>query len=121
MCIRDRYGACLPTWMVESFPVHVRYTAVSTGYNVAQMMFGGTAPLIHTALTKTNAGMDLWPSGLMLSGFGGFALVGLYVHFRANGNTNYLDSENGFQNGPMSEPAKHDVGGDMEPKGDVRA
>jgi len=44
------YGSALPVWIVTSFPPEVRYTAVGLGYNLAQALLGGTAPLIATAL-----------------------------------------------------------------------
>ena len=48
------YGSALPVWMVTSFPPEVRYTAVGMGYNLAQALLGGTAPLIATALIETS-------------------------------------------------------------------
>ena len=35
---------------VEIFPTRVRYSGASVGYNVAYMIFGGTAPLVATYL-----------------------------------------------------------------------
>ena len=36
--------------MVDHFPADARYSAVSLGYNLSQALFGGTAPVICTAL-----------------------------------------------------------------------
>mmetsp|Transcript_31657 Transcript_31657/g.89946 ORF Transcript_31657/g.89946 Transcript_31657/m.89946 type:complete len:189 (-) Transcript_31657:112-678(-) len=44
------FTAALPAWMVDCFPRKIRYSAVGLGYNLAQAMFGGTAPLMATAL-----------------------------------------------------------------------
>ena len=57
------YGSALPVWMVTSFPPQVRYTAVGLGYNLAQALLGGTAPLIATALidaTQWNASPSIY-------------------------------------------------------------
>ncbi len=36
--------------MVEAIPKHVRCTALSVGYNLAQAAFGGTVPMIAVTL-----------------------------------------------------------------------
>ncbi len=49
------YGALngvMPSALSELFPTHVRYTALSVGYNSAVMVFGGFAPFISTLLIK---------------------------------------------------------------------
>merc|ERR1719482_1759011 len=43
-------GAALPAWMVDKFNPELRYTGISIAFNVAQAIFGGTAPAIATAL-----------------------------------------------------------------------
>ena len=40
----------MSAWFIEFFPPLVRYCAVGIGYNFSQAIFGGTAPLIATAL-----------------------------------------------------------------------
>jgi len=40
----------IPVWIVKHFRSEVRFTAVAIAYNVAQAIFGGTTPLIATAL-----------------------------------------------------------------------
>ena len=42
----------LPAFMVECFPVKVRYTAIGLSYNITLAIFGGTAPLISTWLIQ---------------------------------------------------------------------
>ena len=48
------FSGPLPAFMVESFDPRVRVTALGIGYNVAQALLGGTAPLIATALAGTS-------------------------------------------------------------------
>jgi MHS family proline/betaine transporter-like MFS transporter len=45
-------GGNLPTWMVKSFPVDVRYSAIAIGYNSAQALFGGTAGILATLIYR---------------------------------------------------------------------
>ena len=47
--------------MVELFPTRTRYTGVAIGYNVAQALLGGTAPLLATGLIRWT-GDDLAPA-----------------------------------------------------------
>jgi MHS family proline/betaine transporter-like MFS transporter len=44
------YSGCMAATMVEMFPTRTRYSGVAIGYNVGQTLFGGTAPLLATAL-----------------------------------------------------------------------
>ncbi len=44
------YMGVVPVTMVESFPAHVRCSAVSFGYNLCMGLLGGTAPLAATWL-----------------------------------------------------------------------
>lgn len=39
-----------PLALVEAFPAHVRYTAGAVTYGLVNMIFGGTGPLVSTAL-----------------------------------------------------------------------
>ncbi len=43
--------------LCELFPTHVRYSALSIGYNGAVMIFGGFAPFIATWLIKTTGAL----------------------------------------------------------------
>ena len=45
-------SAAIPTWIVSKFKGEVRYSATAIAYNFAQAMFGGTTPLIATALLE---------------------------------------------------------------------
>jgi MHS family proline/betaine transporter-like MFS transporter len=65
--------ACIASTLPALFPTQVRYGAFAIGYNVSTSAFGGTAPLVVTALisvTHTN----LMP-GVYLSAAGLIALV----------------------------------------------
>lgn len=66
------YGAVLPSWIVKNFPPALRYSAIGIGYNAAQALLGGTAPLISTALfdatgSGTSAGMIAFRAGHALT------------------------------------------------------
>jgi len=50
--ITSGFMAVLPTTLVEIFPTKIRNTGYSIGYNLPFAIFGGTAPLIATALVK---------------------------------------------------------------------
>jgi len=42
----------VPTILVELFPTRVRFTGVAISYNLSAAIFGGTAPMVGTALYK---------------------------------------------------------------------
>lgn len=42
--------AVVPAVLVEMFPTRIRYTGMSLPYNISNAVFGGTAPLVATAL-----------------------------------------------------------------------
>lgn len=44
------FVSALPVSLVEMFPTRVRYSSASITYNLAQMIFGGTAPFVATFL-----------------------------------------------------------------------
>lgn len=44
------YAGPVGAWMCEACPPERRYSSVAIGYNVAQACFGGTAPMVCTAL-----------------------------------------------------------------------
>lgn len=56
------FGPGLPAWMVAAAPTEVRYTIVGAGYNLAQAVLGGTAPLIATAVYGVG-GSAVWTGG----------------------------------------------------------
>jgi MFS transporter, MHS family, proline/betaine transporter len=51
--------------VVELFPTAQRYTGLSTGYNIAAALFGGTAPLMATLLIEWSG--DILSPSLYLS------------------------------------------------------
>jgi len=44
------YMGPVPTLLVEMFPTKVRFTGVAISYNLSAAIFGGTAPMVGTAL-----------------------------------------------------------------------
>ena len=54
-------SSAMPAFNVESLPKHVRCTALSSGYNLAQALFGGTVPMVAVALISAT-GYPLAPS-----------------------------------------------------------
>jgi MFS transporter, MHS family, proline/betaine transporter len=63
--------------MVEIFPTRVRYSGASIGYNLAYMVFGGTAPLVATALVS-RTGSNIAPAFYLVA----VALVVLVAVFK---------------------------------------
>jgi MHS family proline/betaine transporter-like MFS transporter len=63
--------------LCELFPTHVRYSALSIGYNGAVMIFGGFAPLIATWLIQVTGALTA-PSFYVMA----CALVSLVVILR---------------------------------------
>lgn len=59
-------SSAMPAFNVEALPRHVRCTALSSGYNLAQAVFGGTVPMVAVALISAT-GYKLAPS-LYLTG-----------------------------------------------------
>ncbi len=45
------YGGS-PAFLVEAFPMHVRCSGLSIGYNLSQSIFGGTVPMVAVFLIK---------------------------------------------------------------------
>ena len=85
-------GSPLPTWMVEGFPAHVRYSAVAIGYNIVTAIFGGTAPLIATAIVAANPSFFLGPA-LYLSALAATAAAVIFITPRVLGTRNHLDED----------------------------
>lgn len=46
------YGANLPAWIIRRCPASCRYTLLGLAYNIANAVFGGTAPLVATMLLR---------------------------------------------------------------------
>jgi MFS transporter, MHS family, proline/betaine transporter len=57
--------AAIPAALAQLFPANIRYTGISFPYNIANAFFGGTAPLIVTAMITTT-GWIIFP-GIYLS------------------------------------------------------
>ena len=57
VCLLGTMSAALPAL----FPTQVRYGALSVGYNLSASLFGGTTPLVITALISTT-GSELMPA-----------------------------------------------------------
>jgi len=49
LCVALSYAA-IPVVLVELFPTAVRYSGMALPYNMANALFGGTAPLVATSL-----------------------------------------------------------------------
>jgi MHS family proline/betaine transporter-like MFS transporter len=60
-------SGCMAATMVELFPTRTRYTGVAIGYNVAQALLGGTAPLIATGLIRVS-GNEVAPAWYLIVG-----------------------------------------------------
>jgi MHS family proline/betaine transporter-like MFS transporter len=57
--------ACIPATLVEMFKTDSRYTGMSLPYNIANALFGGTAPLVATSLIYLTG--KLYTPGIYLS------------------------------------------------------
>ncbi|MCQ4083815.1 glycine betaine/L-proline transporter ProP [Streptomyces sp. RB6PN25] len=68
VCLLGTMSAALPAL----FPTEVRYGALSIGYNLSASLFGGTTPLVITALISLT-GSDMMPAFYTMAG----ALVGI--------------------------------------------
>eukprot|EP00039_Didymoeca_costata_P013016 m.191893 g.191893 ORF g.191893 m.191893 type:complete len:487 (+) comp15650_c0_seq6:86-1546(+) len=70
-------GAPLPAYLVERFPVDVRYTGMGISYNIGQAIFGGSAGVIATELSRFSV-WDAYPDvtpGLYISAVAIFSLI----------------------------------------------
>ncbi|WP_053800486.1 glycine betaine/L-proline transporter ProP [Streptomyces rimosus] len=68
VCLLGTMSAALPAL----FPTSVRYGSLSIGYNLAVSLFGGTTPLVITALMDAADGNDMIPAYYAM----GAALIG---------------------------------------------
>jgi MHS family proline/betaine transporter-like MFS transporter len=66
LCISLPSG-CMAATMIELFPTRTRYTGVAIGYNMAQALLGGTAPLVATALIHVS-GNEVAPAWYLIAG-----------------------------------------------------
>ncbi|TYD00134.1 MHS family MFS transporter [Arthrobacter echini] len=56
----------LPCFLAEMFPTRVRYTGFAVSFNLANAIFGGTAPFVATFLIATS-GSDLAPAWYLVA------------------------------------------------------
>jgi MHS family proline/betaine transporter-like MFS transporter len=68
VCLLGTMSAALPAL----FPTQVRYGSLSVGYNLSASVFGGTTPLVITALISAT-GTDMMPAYYAMAA----ALVGV--------------------------------------------
>lgn len=74
-CSLASFGAGMPFFLVHAFAVDVRVAAIGLAYNIAQALFGGTAPLLQTALVRIHPVLP----GVVLSLLAVFSHVSLAV------------------------------------------
>ncbi|MGC4973551.1 glycine betaine/L-proline transporter ProP [Streptomyces sp. DT199] len=69
------FTASMPSALPALFPTKVRYGSLSIGFNVSVSLFGGTTPLVVTALIGATANM-MMPAYYMMAAavIGGFAV-----------------------------------------------
>ncbi|WP_143219097.1 MFS transporter [Actinokineospora bangkokensis] len=67
----DAMAAGQPAWFSELFPLHLRYSGVSLGYQVGSVIAGGLTPLIAAALVLLGDGRPWW----VLAYYGGLAVL----------------------------------------------
>ncbi|PWW63602.1 sugar phosphate permease [Actinokineospora spheciospongiae] len=56
----DAMAAGQPAWFSELFPLHLRYSGVSLGYQIGSVLAGGFTPLIAAALVLAGDGRPWW-------------------------------------------------------------
>lgn len=67
-------NAILGTMIAESFSPEIRYSGATLGYQVGAAIFGGSAPLIATALRQASGG-EWWPIAIYIMVCAGLGLV----------------------------------------------
>lgn len=70
-------NAILGTLIAESFSPEIRYSGATLGYQLGAAIFGGTAPLIATALNEASGG-QWWPISLYIAVCAGLGLIASY-------------------------------------------
>jgi len=70
------FGGPMVAWMVESFPPEARLSSMSIGYNLAQCVFGGSAPAISTLLVDK---VSLIAPGFYVSACAVIGFFGVYM------------------------------------------
>lgn len=72
------YMGPVPTLLVELFPTKVRFTGVAISYNLSAAIFGGTAPMIGTALYQFTGNNMVF--GYYLMGLAVFCLLVIFLY-----------------------------------------
>eukprot|EP00580_Thalassiosira_gravida_P018518 CAMPEP_0201671906 /NCGR_PEP_ID=MMETSP0494-20130426/31038_1 /ASSEMBLY_ACC=CAM_ASM_000839 /TAXON_ID=420259 /ORGANISM="Thalassiosira gravida, Strain GMp14c1" /LENGTH=489 /DNA_ID=CAMNT_0048153407 /DNA_START=173 /DNA_END=1642 /DNA_ORIENTATION=- len=74
-CFVSLYSGPSLTWLVETFPPHVRLTSVALGFNVGMCISSGFAPAVATAM------VTVFPSapGFLYTIFGVLGLIGMSI------------------------------------------
>jgi MHS family proline/betaine transporter-like MFS transporter len=82
VCISLPSG-CMAATMIELFPTRTRYTGVAIGYNIAQALLGGTAPLIATWLIHVS-GNEVAPAWYLIAAAMITAVAACFIPSRHN-------------------------------------
>ena len=77
------YGAPLCGALPELFETRYRYSGLSTSYNLAQAVFGGTAPIVAALLVKGTGDYSTLTYTLIVAAI--FALSGLFFYKEVRG------------------------------------
>jgi len=81
------WGAPMCSWLVESFPSHVRLTSVAIGYNVALAFFGGSSGFIATEIAEHSSTTN-GAVGFLISAVSIVAMIGLFLQPRPQERAN---------------------------------
>eukprot|EP00585_Thalassiosira_rotula_P009650 CAMPEP_0196143550 /NCGR_PEP_ID=MMETSP0910-20130528/13588_1 /TAXON_ID=49265 /ORGANISM="Thalassiosira rotula, Strain GSO102" /LENGTH=482 /DNA_ID=CAMNT_0041405027 /DNA_START=145 /DNA_END=1593 /DNA_ORIENTATION=- len=74
-CCVSLYAGPSLTWLVESFPPHVRLTSVALGFNVGMCISSGFSPAVATAMVKISPSAP----GFLYPIFGILGLIGVSI------------------------------------------
>lgn len=68
----------IPSGLSEIFPSHLRFTGLSVSHNISMALFGGSAPLLASALIEMT--QDIAAPGFLLMIAAAFCLVGMPLY-----------------------------------------
>ncbi|RVW05519.1 MFS transporter [Rhodococcus xishaensis] len=75
-CLLLLFVGVFPSTLPALFPTGVRYSGVAIGYNVSAALFGGTTPLLMTALQEATGSHLVAPMYMMIAAvLGGIAVL----------------------------------------------
>ena len=86
------YMGPVPTLLVELFPTRIRFTGIAISYNLSAAIFGGTMPMIGTALYKftgNNLAIAYYLTGLAI--FGLFIIYFYKETYKNNLSAQFVD------------------------------